>query len=410
MKILAFNAYYEPEKAASIYLPQNIYEGFAEHGWDTVLFVPVPTRGVSGETRKYYQKHRKEVRVNGNLQITRMRLYREGRNPVLRAMRYVLMNAMFLLKAVHTSADVVFVQSTPPTQGAMAALIKKIKKIPFVYNLQDVFPDSMVNAGMTRKGSLLWIMGEKLERFTYRNADKIIVISKNMKRLLLDKGVPEEKIEVVYNWVESEKVVPINRKDNYLFDKCGLDRDKFYVVYAGNLGQAQNIDIILEAAKLLEGNSEIEFLIFGEGVLQEKYRMKAQQERQRNISFHDLLPYDQVSYVYSLGDAGIVSCKEGFGGSALPSKTWSIMAAASVVVASFDEHTDMQDIIENNKIGIFCRAGDAAQLAEAIIKLHENTDMRTSMGREARRYVKEQMCREHGVSEYIRIMESVSKG
>ncbi len=297
MKILAFNAYYEPEKAASIYLPQNIYEGFAEHGWDTVLFVPVPTRGVSGETRKYYQKHRKEVRVNGNLQITRMRLYREGRNPVLRAMRYVLMNAMFLLKSVHTSADVVFVQSTPPTQGAMAALIKKIKKIPFVYNLQDVFPDSMVNAGMTRKGSLLWIMGEKLERFTYRNADKIIVISKNMKRLLLDKGVPEEKIEVVYNWVESEKVVPINRKDNYLFDECGLDRDKFYVVYAGNLGQAQNIDIILEAAKLLEGNSEIEFLIFGEGVLQEKYRMKAQQERQRNISFHDLLPYDQVSYV-----------------------------------------------------------------------------------------------------------------
>ena len=124
MKILAFNAYYEPEKAASIYLPQNIYEGFAEHGWDTVLFVPVPTRGVSGETRKYYQKHRKEVRVNGNLQITRMRLYREGRNPVLRAMRYVLMNAMFLLKAVHTSADVVFVQSTPPTLGAMAALIK----------------------------------------------------------------------------------------------------------------------------------------------------------------------------------------------------------------------------------------------------------------------------------------------
>ena len=204
------------------------------------------------------------------------------------------MNAMFLLKSVHTSADVVFVQSTPPTQGAMAALIKKIKKIPFVYNLQDVFPDSMVNAGMTRKGSLLWIMGEKLERFTYRNADKIIVISKNMKRLLLDKGVPEEKIEVVYNWVESEKVVPINRKDNYLFDECGLDRDKFYVVYAGNLGQAQNIDIILEAAKLLEGNSEIEFLIFGEGVLQEKYRMKAQQERQRNISFHDLLPYDQI--------------------------------------------------------------------------------------------------------------------
>ena len=216
MKILAFNAYYEPEKAASIYLPRNIYEGFAEHGWDTALFVPVPTRGVDRETRNYYKRHQREVRVNGKLKIIRMRLYREGRNPILRAIRYVLMNAMFLLKAVHMSADMIFVQSTPPTQGAMAAVIKKLKKIPFVYNLQDVFPDSMVNAGMTKQGSLIWKIGRHVENFTYRNADKIIVISENMRQLLLEKGVAKDKIEVVYNWVETEKVVPISRKDNYL--------------------------------------------------------------------------------------------------------------------------------------------------------------------------------------------------
>lgn len=406
MRILAFNAYYAPEKAASIYLPQNIYEGFAGHGWETSLFVPVPTRGVDKETRRYYQRHRKEIRVNGNLKITRMRLYREGRNPVLRAVRYVLMNIMFLLKAVHIKADVIFVQSTPPTQGAMAAVIKKMKKIPFVYNLQDVFPDSMVNAGMTEKGSLIWKIGRAIENFTYKNADRIIVISENMKRLLLEKGVSADKIEVVYNWVETEKVVPVARENNYLFDKYDLDRDGFYVVYAGNLGLAQNVDVILETAKLLEKTPKMRFLIFGQGVLKHNCEQKAQQLNIHNISFYDLLPYDQVSYVYSLGNVGIVSCKEGFGGSALPSKTWSIMAAGSVVVASFDEHTELQDIIESNGIGLFCRADEATLLVEAIMQLYEDTASCTSMGQKARNYVEKRRSREYGVSEYIRVVES----
>ena len=404
MKILAFNAYYEPEKAASIYLPRNIYEGFAEHGWDTALFVPVPTRGVDRETRNYYKRHQREVRVNGKLKIIRMRLYREGRNPILRAIRYVLMNAMFLLKAVHMSADMIFVQSTPPTQGAMAAVIKKLKKIPFVYNLQDVFPDSMVNAGMTKQGSLIWKIGRHVENFTYRNADKIIVISENMRQLLLEKGVAKDKIEVVYNWVETEKVFPISRKDHYLFDEYGLDRDGFYVVYAGNLGQVQNIDVILDAARLLEENSAIKFIIFGQGVLQEEYRIRIEREKRPNISIHDLLPYEKASYVYSLGNVGIVSCKKGYGGSVMPSKTCSIMAAGSAVVASFDEHTDLQEIIEDNKIGKFCRAGDAKLLAEAITELYEDIDSCAAMGQRAREYVEKWRSREFGVSEYVRIV------
>ena len=110
MKILVFSAYYEPEKAASIYLPKNIYEGFAEYGWETSVFVPVPSRGVSKETRIYYQKHRRETKCNGKLNIIRMRLFNEGKNSVLRAARYILMNIMFLFKAITISADVIFVR------------------------------------------------------------------------------------------------------------------------------------------------------------------------------------------------------------------------------------------------------------------------------------------------------------
>lgn len=407
LKILVFNAYYEPEKAASIYLPKNIYEGFAEHGWETSVFVPVPTRGVSRETRRYYQKHRKETKFDGRLNVVRMQLVKEGRNPVLRAIRYILMNIMFLLKAVGTSADVIFVQSTPPTQGAMAAVIKKIKKIPFVYNLQDIFPDSMVNAGMTKQGSLLWKIGRSMENFTYNNADKIIVISETMKQLLLEKAVAEEKIEVVYNWVETDKVVPIKRKDNYLFDEYGLDRSGFYVVYAGNLGQAQNIDIILDVARLLERNTEIKFIIFGQGVLQEEYKTRIESENRPNILIYDLLPYEKVSYVYSLGNVGIVSCKKGFGKTAFPSKTWNIMAAGSAVIASFDKNTDLEKILIENEIGKFCEADNVNQLMDAILDAYENKDNCFAMGQKARKYVESKMSRQFGVNEYIKAVSSM---
>lgn len=116
-----------------------------------------------------------------------------------------------------------------------------------------------------------------------------------------------------------------------------------------------------------------------------------------------------VSYVYSLGNVGIVSCKEGFGGSAMPSKTWSIMAAGSVVIASFDEHTDLQDVIETNGVGVFCRAGDAALLAKAIIELYEDIPSCVSMGQKAREYVKKHRSQEYGVSEYVRVVMSATE-
>lgn len=99
----------------------------------------------------------------------------------------------------------------------MAVFIKKCRKIPFVYNLQDIFPDSLVGTGMTKKGSFLWRIGRIIENFTYRNADKIIVISEDFKRNIMAKGVPEEKIEVIYNWIDENEVVPIAKDVNPLY-------------------------------------------------------------------------------------------------------------------------------------------------------------------------------------------------
>lgn len=404
--LLTFSAYYEPEVAASLYLSTNLYEDFAKAGWKVNLFVPMPTRGVDGKTRNYYKTHKKEQK--GDLTIHRVSLMKEGKNSFGRAVRYLLMNLAFIWKSVFTKADVVFVQSTPPTQGAMAAIIKKIKRIPFVYNLQDVFPDSMVGMGLTIKGSFIYKVGRVVENFTYRNADHIIVISNDMKRNIMKKRVPENKIKVVHNWIDTEQVKPVDKKENYLFEKYQIPRDKFNVVYAGNLGYAQNIEVILKAAKQVEGNEDINFVIFGRGAQEEEYKKMAMDMHLKNLVFLPIQPYSEVPYVYSLGDAAIVSCKKGFGGSAMPSKTWSILACGTPVLASFDKGTDMETIIRKEKIGLFSDVDDLSSLTDNILRLNADLELREQCGMNARVYVEGNADRKACTQKYLdMIMETV---
>ena len=272
MRILFETAYFTPETAASSYLGDNIREALCKSDCHIELYAPTPCRGISKEVRDEYKNKKEETVYDGMMTIHRFSMYAEGKNPFLRTLRYGLCWCAHLWKGLCAKdIDVTFLPSTPPIQGMLGAFIKKFRGIPFVYNLQDIFPDSLVGTGMTHKGSLLWKIGRKIEDFTYNHADKIIVIGEDFKRNIMAKGVPAEKIEVVYNWVDENAVVPVAKEENPLFEEFGISREKFHVVYAGNLGNAQNIDVIVDAAKELSGRDDLEFLIFGTGGLKEQF-------------------------------------------------------------------------------------------------------------------------------------------
>lgn len=410
MKALIYSAYYEPEFAASLYLSTNLYEDIANDGNKVSLYVPTPTRGITDAQRKEYSTEKKiENKCDGNLTIKRISIPKEGKNSITRACRYLLVNFAFIIKSFKEKPDFIFVQSTPPTQGAMGAIIKKIKRVPMIYNLQDIFPDSLVGAGMTKDGSLIYRIGRIIENFTYRNCDKIIVISEDMKSNILKKGVPEEKIIVINNWVDSDSVKPIEKDHNYLYEKYNISRDTFNVVYAGNLGYAQNIDVILQAASILRDNHNISFVIFGKGNQEEEYKQLANSMKLSNVRFLPLQPYSEVSYVYSLADVSIVPCKEGFGGSAMPSKTWSILATGTPIIASFDSGTELERLIVSNQLGLFGEAGNADLLAANIVKIYEMGMDIAAIKENAVNYVKLNSSREVATKKYIEVIKSVLK-
>ena len=405
MRILNLCSYYDPEIAASSYIFDNIREAYAEAGHEMLLYAPMPTRGISAEVRKEYKKKKYEEKHDAKLKIYRFSMLREGTNTVGRACRYFCCNIAHFFKGLSAKeVDLIIISSTPPTQGALAALLKKFKKVPVVFYLQDIFPDSLVNAGLTKQGSLLWEIGRMIENFTYKNMDKIIVISEDMKQNIMAKGVLEEKIEVIYNWVDEKAVINVERGQNKLFDKYNLDRRKFYIAYCGNIGYSQNMDMLIEIAKELEKYQDIAFILVGEGAYKAEVEKQLEKKQVKNITLLPFQPYEDISHVFSLGDIGLIISKAGIGQNSVPSKTWSIMSAECPTLASFDIDSELSNIIRQAKCGICVQAGKKDALKEAILYLHSNVNEARIMGQNGRAFVIENLTRGIGAKKYVEII------
>ena len=405
MKVIFPFSYYYPEQCAGIFVVDDLMHRLAAEGDESVIYVPTPTRNV----REGVEWKRKEVHCDDKMVVKRFRMYGEGKNPLLRALRYCFCELVYLHHLLCDKYDVAFIDSTPPIQGLKLPIVRLFRKCPVVYNAQDLFPDTLSGTGLATKGGLLWKIGSWVARVTFNNTDKIIAISEDIKRTLVEeKGIPADKVVVVYNWVDSDAVVPIAKEENPLFEEFGLNREKFHVVYAGNLGNAQNINIVVDAAARLRDNENVEFVVFGSGGLESDIRARIETEGLKNLRLLPLQPVERVKYVYSLGDVCLVSCKEGLGGSAMPSKTWSILSCGRPVLANFDEG-ELQMILTKNQLGVFTKAGDLEGFVEAISQLAAEHEKCEKMGARGRQFILDNLTKDAGTRKYAEVLRSVCK-
>ncbi len=410
MKLLRLPAYFLPEQMSSTHLQKDRLEFFSKAGIETIVIAPTPTRGLNTEEYKKYKDVLEETLYDGKVKIHRFRLMREGKNPFGRFLRYLLCNIkQYFLAIKEKDIDIIYSSSTPPIQGILCVLVKRrLEKkyqhtIPIIYNLQDIFPDSLVNTGMTKKGSILWKIGRIIENFTYRNADKIIVISEGFKKNIMKKGCPEEKIEVIPNWVDISGIKSIPRQLNPLVTELSINPSKFIVLYAGNFGRAQGADIVLKAARRLIDEDKIQFVIFGGGSEFQDALRYVKQNNLTNVIIKPLLPQERVSEVYSLGDVAIITCKEGFGASCVPSKTWSIMACETSILASFDLNSELCQLIQKVQCGVCILPSNVEKLTSKIIELSRNNELLNN-GIKGRQYLEKYINKEICLEKYIKII------
>ncbi len=401
MKILRLSTYCYPERISSSHMTADFETACAAQGITLDTYAPTPTRGVSAEEREQYKQMPYEERLDGTVIIHRFPMYREGKNPIARALRYMLVSLKHYYHGCRAEdIDLIMGSTTPPTQGVLCAMVAKRlsrrykRHVPFVFTIQDMFPESLVSTGMCREGSLLYRIGSKISDYSYRHADRVLVITDSMKQRLIDKGVPEDKVQVARNWVDTEAVHPIPREENTLYEEFSLPRDGFCVTYAGNLGASQNPGLLVDCAERLAHRKDIHFVIFGGGSEKERLEQRIAGSGLTNIRLLPMQPAQRVAEVYSLGDASFVLCRKGVGLGAFPSKSASIMAAGTPVIASFDAESDLCRIVEREQVGLCAPAEDADAAVEAILRLADDPDRCRQYGENARKTACSQFSKE----------------
>ncbi len=250
--------------------------------------------------------------------------------------------------------------------------IKRIIGCKTVFNVQDIFPLNAYYSGHLKKTSVIYKIATAVQKKAYKAADAVITISQDMKSSLINEGVPEEKISVVYNWSYSDTAYNIPKNDNQFLDMLEpADRDKFKVIYAGNIGAVQDAECIAEAAERLQEHEDIVFYLIGNGIRKEKIRQSVEQKGLKNIRIMDMLPPALAPSVYSTADVNLIPFVNGIVHTALPSKTATIAACRRPVVAPMGKECDLARIFKNVEGYIFTDSSNTDGLCSAILEIKE---------------------------------------
>lgn len=305
--------------------------------------------------------------------------------------------------------DMVFVQSAATSLFYIAIAKHYAKNRPVLYNSQDMFPGSAVANGSMQKKWMQKVF-YCLQKIAYKKADIITAISEDMKRKLLEQGVPEEKIRVIVNWYDDASVREIPWNENRFVKNYHLSSKKFYIQYAGTMGTNFNPQIILETAERLKGYSDIEFQMIGDGIRRRYLESEAEQRGLTNIVFYPLQSQDMVPDVYSACSVCLIPLMKGVIGNSVPSKVALLMACGRIVINSVDNECDYGRMFEYEKIGFSSETTDSKKIAEDILFLYRNPVIKMEYEARAKEFGRREYSRTVNTIKYIEIFQHIAQG
>jgi colanic acid biosynthesis glycosyl transferase WcaI len=286
--------------------------------------------------------------------------------------------------AARCRADGVLAMSPPLTLGLAGALVARTRRVPYVFNIQDVFPDVAIEVGKLTDRRLVQA-AYLLERFTYKRADAVTVLSDDLRDNLAAKlrGDKGGRVRVIPNFVDTERIRPTERENAYR-RQYGLE-GKTVVMYAGNVGFSQSVDLVLSAAMALAHEPDLLFVINGGGSARDELRRRASDLP--NVRFVDFQPSERLPEVLAAADIHVVPLKRGLARSSVPSKMYSILAAGRPIVASVDPGTEVANVVSRAGAGVAVEPDDPEAFTKAVARLVTDRDEAARMGAAGRAFV-----------------------
>lgn len=394
-RILLLTQWFDPEPTfkGMVFARELVRQGF-----DVEVLTGFPNYP-SGKVYPGYRIKPLQREMIDGVQVTRVPLYpNHDQSAVKRVLNYVSFAASSLLYGLFMAkrADVIYAYHPPLTVGIAASLIRLFRRIPVVYDIQDMWPDTLRATGMVRNERALNIVARICE-WVYRRVDHIVVLSPGFKQLLVQRGVPAAKVDVIYNWAdEAALAAPAGRLPDGF-----PGQERFRILFAGNMGKAQALDSVLDAAALLQAReSRVYFVMLGCGVEVDRLKALATERQLRNVMFLPPVPMAEVGTVLNAADALLVHLrKDPLFRITIPSKTQAYMTVGKPLLMAVDG--DAGDLVMRSGGGMATESENPEALstaAELLASLSPEDLQR--MGEGARHFYQNDLALAVGVASF----------
>jgi putative colanic acid biosynthesis glycosyltransferase WcaI len=298
--------------------------------------------------------------------------------------------------------DIIVAETDPPLLGALAAVLKRRWGCRLVYNVRDLYPDIAEVNGGVRSPFLLELL-RRGNNYAYERADLIVTLGHDMAQRIVDKGVPTAKVAVVPDWVDCGRIRPL--ESNPFRRSFG---DKFVVMYSGNIGLSQQLDVVLEAADRLRDDERILFAMIGEGARKQWLEERARAMDLTNVRFLPYQPLENLGESLSAADLHLIPLAPGAAGCLVPSKIYGILAAGRPFIAMMEEGAEVAQIARDDAVGFVVRPGDVDALIGTIREVVDAPEQLKQMGARARRLAELRFDRLKVTSRFGSILASVA--
>lgn len=374
MKILFISQWYAPEPDGRV---SALAEGLVQLGHEVHVITGFPNYPQGKVYSGYKIKWRQKEKLNG-VNVLRLPLYPDHSQSVIkRILNYVSfsMSLLFLAPWMVKRPDVIW--SYTPLMALPTIWLQKIFRVPYVMEIADIWPDTIISTGMMKQGFVIKLVAI-LAKFAYKNAAAITVQNIGFKPYLVKRGASEEKVIVIENWADDELYRPIDY-DLRLAEDEGLS-GKFNIMFAGNMGLAQGLDNIVSAAKLCRDYNEIQFVFVGDGGCLNETKERVLREELKNIVFIDRKPASAMPVYFAIADVLLISLKDDpIFEITMPGKTQSYLACAKPIIIA-KRGVDAK-LLEKQGCALNCEPNKPQALAELVLRLYNmQPEERTQMG------------------------------
>jgi colanic acid biosynthesis glycosyl transferase WcaI len=383
MRILVLSYFYAPDGGPAAPLFSMLCESLERKGHDVTVICTTPHYNSGEVDFKYRERYIQWSKENGVnvIRILVPSLQRSNlRKRLIQIICYQIGSSWAGLRQKY---DVILLANPGFAFLLPFTILSVLRRTPAIVSVQDIYPNIGVTLGILNNralvGAVSWV-----EHFCLSRSKIVQVISQSFIDPLRSLGISESKMVVVDNWVDTDLIKPLPR-DNGFSREYGFS-ESFVVLYAGNMGFSQGLELVLRAADLLKNEPDIKFVFLGDGAMKGDLMAQAQEQELENVVFLPFQPRARLPEVLATADVSLVPLRKGIGAASLPSKCFSILASGRPLLASVDEDSDTCKLVRKSGGGICIPPGKPDVLAKTIMELKNDPSQREILGQNGRRF------------------------